>query len=413
MADPISAAYMQFVTSTVFSSDVAELGSVLPKFDPMRNYKESAPVFESVRPGDGYYQEAQYLLTMCEVSKSILEPNRSIGSSISPSIARKAIAACEAISRNKSDEAYRNFMLYAIMCQVKLHSSWADLETHMLQSFTTRYNEINVQSRRLYAAGINGNQVTSKARGAMNDVAAMRSKLDDTDKGVKDYIARTFLALVENLRNPDAHDKEILELLPKYANAYESFGVPASFNLNARTAEALDRNRAAYRRSPAYRSVVRQWWDERSEVKSRLESQLKEQQEAARQAGTRTESARKKLNEAQLAQKEAMSPHLAVVAGIEAEIEEAETELKGLGLFKGKRKRELRELIAAKQEELAAAKSDLEGVTAEHDKLVDAAKSQLRSCERTEQSAKKTLDSTKKRLEDPDIPQTYIAKHLH
>ena len=411
MLDPISAAHFQFVSGPIFDSNVKELSDILTKFDPMKNYKECAPIFESVRPSDGYYQEAQYLLTLCEVSKSILEPNRSIGSSISPSIARKAVAACEAISKNKGDEAYRNFMVYAIMCQAKLHLSWADLENHMLQSFTARYNEINIQSRRLYAAGINGHQVTSQARSAMNDVAAMNAKLDDTDKGVKDYVARTFLALVENLRNPDAHDKDILDLLPKYAHAYESFGVPASQNLSAKTAEALDRNRAAYRSSPAYRSIVHQRWKANPSERKRIESRIASLREHASQVDDSVEEARKELVAAKAAQKKALSPLLKRVGAIEAEIKSAEDELKGLGLFSGKRKRELRAVMASKQKELDEAKQELASVTAEHDKAIASAQQIVTAKMKEGEAHLRNIEELYKQLDDPNIPRSFIEAH--
>ena len=322
MADQIERLYMQFVTSAVITSESAELGGTLPKFDPMRNYKACEPVFRSVKAGDSYYSEAQYLLTLCELSKSVLEPNRLIAGSVSPRLAERAQKACEAIAEKKSDDAYIGFMLYAIVMNTKFYTAFLDFESHMLQQSANSYNRINAQSRNLYAAGVDGGAITSQARGAMNDLGVMGQKLEATKNGVEDFLAKSYLALVENLKNPNACEQEVLDSIQSNADAYSRMKVPAASGLSLKVRNTLRSNQERARvaanearlraireeqerkkkeeeeRKKKLEEAVDAWWESHPGEKSKLESHIADLEAQIAKAGQECDDLQKRQQEA-------------------------------------------------------------------------------------------------------------------
>ena len=288
MLDPTTAANVQFVTSAAFSSDVSDLGPTIAEFAPMDNYAKCEPIFKSVKRTDGYYNEAQFLLAMCDLAKSALNPSGGVNDGVSPTIADKAIRACKAISDSKSDEHYKNFLTYAIGCSTKVVVRELTNATAVAQQIASKQEELNMQMHRLNASGVSVSSWLPQAKQLYEQYSYMTAKNKKIADDVESFYARLLLALAENLKDPDFPDKEIIDLLIKSAESAEGFKVYEAIGLVRKVKEALAKNRQSAkkakekaakeeqkRKKEQLKKAISSWWkshpDEKAELVSSIE----------------------------------------------------------------------------------------------------------------------------------------------
>lgn len=310
----------------IASSKTEGLSTALVGFDALADYKQKSKIFKSVSRTDSYYGEASFAASLCDVCESLGD----LTTPFPPGASRAAANACKTVASHGKNR-YEPFFVYAYYTHLQLLEKWIEVYGGTVERLTQQLNADIAQASRLRNAGINPNafmpQFNQKHETFNMALQLMRNKLE----GLVDYTRTLFVAMAENLEDPDAIDNEVLSLFTKTASSVDN-AISDILDSTRRTAaisplttkvnNAISKNRrsAAHakrraaeeerkrkeaekraeeeRRKRQREMAIAAWWESHPEERAELDSRVTDLESQIAEASQECDDLRRRQREA-------------------------------------------------------------------------------------------------------------------